>query len=158
MDDAMPPRRAGRSIPIALLGGPLCRDHFDLFDRVESLGGRIVLDATTTGERTLPAPIDRRELSRDPIQALATAYFGSIPDAFRRPNSMLYRWLRDSISEREIRGILFVHYPWCDTWHAEVRRMREWESLPQLKLVLDHETGLAGHSRSRIEAFLEIMK
>ena len=152
------PSASRGGIPLALVGGPLLRDHFDLFDLIERAGGDVVLDATTSGERTLPAPFDRRRLRADPLGVLAEAYFGHIPDAFRRPNSQLYTWLKRETAQRGVRGILFRHYLWCDTWHAEAQRMKEWTELPLLTLVAGDEVGANGHVRSRVQSFLEMLR
>ena len=142
---------------VAVTGGPLLRDHFELFDLLAAAGGRMVLDATDTGYRTLPAPLDPKELIDDPFGQLVDAYFGSIPAAFRRPNGELYKWLHREISEREVQGIIVRRYVWCDTWHAEVRRIKEKTALPVLDLdVVDDQRGvrLAGE----IEAFVEMLR
>jgi len=144
-------------VPLALAGGPMMSHHFDLFDLIEQHGGAIVLDATTTGERSLPPPFDRRALRDDPIGELAGAYFGHIPDAFRRPNSRLYTWLRDAVAERGIRGIILRHYLWCDTWHAEVQRMREWDLVPVLALHAEQDESLGIRTTARLQAFLEML-
>jgi len=146
-----------RGVPLALVGGPLMANHFQVFDVIEKAGGHVVLDATETGERTLPTPFDRRQLADDPLMELAIAYFGSIPDAFRRPNSELYRWLKRNVTERDVRGLILRRYVWCDTWHAEVQRMREWANVPLLDLDIgddDHDSRTA----SQIQSFLAMLK
>ncbi len=148
--------RAG-AIPIALVGGPLVSGLLDLFDLVERAGGYVALDATETGERTLPKPFDRRRLKEDPVAELVDAYFGTIPDAFRRPNTLLYQWLKRESATRGIRGIILLHYVWCDTWRAEVGRLKEWAPVPVL--VIDTDEGECDHGRifSRVQAFLEVL-
>lgn len=146
-----------RGVPIALVGGPMLANHFDIFGFVEEAGGEVVLDATETGERTMPRSFDRRRLQEEPMMELADAYFGSIPDAFRRPNSELYRWLRTKISERGVRGIILRRYLWCDTWHAEVLRMKEWANVPVLDLDVGDDEPDA-RSASRIQSFVAVLK
>jgi len=147
-----------RGIPVALVGGPLLGGFFDVFDLIEGSGGTVVLDGTTTGERTLPARFDRGALRRAPLDALANAYFGAIPDAFRRPNTALYEWLEREIAARGVRGILFLRYTFCDTWGAEARRMQEWSSVPLLILDLHAGSGVDPRTSSRIQAFLEVLQ
>ena len=154
--DGSAPSEPRSGVPLALVGGPLLAHHLDLFDLVEAAGGQIVLDASTSGDRTMPALFDQRRLADDPLLELADAYFGSIPDAFRRPNSELYRWLHNELEQRGVRGIVFQHYTWCDTWHAEAQRMREWAAVPMLILDADDSAVIEGHTVSRIESFLEI--
>ena len=102
-------------------------DHW-LHQAVSDLGGRIVLDATESGELGLAGPIDRRHVDDDPLGELASAYFGHIPHPFRRPNSAFYSYMARELPSRGVRGILFRRYVWCDTWHGELGRLREWAS------------------------------
>ena len=144
---------------MAIIGGPLMRQDFEIFDMVEQFGGRVVLDATETGERGMCAAFDRRRLRDEPLTELAGAYFGGIRDAARRPNSELYQWLKTELSGRAIRGVIFHRYVWCDMWHAELRRLKDWIDLP----VLDIDTagdGEANRQRTtnRLRAFMEILQ
>ncbi|MHC4540996.1 MAG: 2-hydroxyacyl-CoA dehydratase [Planctomycetota bacterium] len=146
-------------VPLAIVGGPLMRSDFDLFDMVEQLGGRIVLDATETGERGMSPAFDRRRLRQDPLLEMAHAYFGGIPDASRRPNSELYEWLKRELVGRAVRGIIFRRYVWCDMWHAELRWLKDRIELP----VLDIDSAGDNHLEqprisNRIRAFLEMLQ
>ncbi len=145
-------------IPIAFVGGPLLAEQFGLFDLIEASGGSVVLDATGTGERTLPSPFDLREIGNDPFAVLADAYFGGIPDAFRRPNSLLYSWLKEKLVERGAGGLIFIRQTWCDTWHAEAVRMKEWSPLPFLLIDACEDLTAAGRTAQRVQAFLEMLR
>jgi benzoyl-CoA reductase/2-hydroxyglutaryl-CoA dehydratase subunit BcrC/BadD/HgdB len=149
--------RAG--VPLAIVGGPLMKADFDLFDMIEQLGGRIVLDATETGERGMCPKFDRRRLVGDPLLELAHAYFAGIPDASRRPNSELYNWLKHELTGRAVRGIIFHRYVWCDLWHAELGRLKDWCDLPVLDIdsAGDNEIDLP-RIQNRIRAFLEMLQ
>jgi benzoyl-CoA reductase/2-hydroxyglutaryl-CoA dehydratase subunit BcrC/BadD/HgdB len=145
-------------IPLAIVGGPMLKEDFDFFDLVESAGGRLVFDATEGGQRTQPRRFDPSKVADDPLQELADAYFNSIPDAFRRPNSGLYEWLGRELNRRHVRGIVFRRYVWCDLWHGELQRLKQWSPVP----VLDIDEGqddLAAPNRlqGRLEAFLEML-
>jgi benzoyl-CoA reductase/2-hydroxyglutaryl-CoA dehydratase subunit BcrC/BadD/HgdB len=150
------PIRSG--VPLALVGGPMLANHFDLFDTIEEAGGRVVLDATTTGERTLPDAFDRRRMRDDPFTVLLDAYFGTIPDAFRRPNSLLYAWLKNKFQERGVKGIVFRQYTWCDTWRGEAQRMKEWAGLPFLALDTGDDPITLQRTSTRIESFMEVLR
>ncbi len=65
----LPPRAESRrlqsevdlnSIPVALVGGPLPRSQWHVLDAIESAGGRVVLNATEAGERSLWSASERR--------------------------------------------------------------------------------------------------
>ncbi len=145
-------------IPLAIVGGELTSDDSAITDMVRRCGGRIALDATDFGQRGEPGRFDRRNIRRSPLLELASAYFGAIPHAFRRPNSELFRYLRKEIAARGIRGIIFRRYQWCDTWNAELPRFREWAGIP----VLDLDGAEEGHETARllgrVQAFMEMLR
>jgi benzoyl-CoA reductase/2-hydroxyglutaryl-CoA dehydratase subunit BcrC/BadD/HgdB len=146
----------GYGVPLALVGGPLMQRDRVLFDVVEECGGRIVLDATETGQRGVCRPFDRRRLVEDPLMELADAYF-RIPDASRRPNSELYQWLKAQLERAGARGILFHHYVWCDKWRAEFARLQEWAKLPVLRLDSEGDGRMnMARLHGRIQAYMEM--
>lgn len=147
-----------RGVPLALVGGPLLAHQFEIFDFIERSGAYVALDATSSGERTMPGPADRRRLRDDPLGDLADMYFGTIPDAFRRPNSGLYQWLKAEIAARGVRGIVFRRYIWCDTWHAEAQRMKEWCDSPLLTIEAEDDKTVDGRTASRIRSFVEVLE
>jgi benzoyl-CoA reductase/2-hydroxyglutaryl-CoA dehydratase subunit BcrC/BadD/HgdB len=142
-------------VPLAVVGGPVMQRDRALFDVIRECGGQIVLDATETGQRGLVGPFDRRRLAEDPLMELAETYF-RIPDASRRPNSGLYQWLQDRLTRTGARGIILHHYVWCDKWHAEFARLKDWARLPVLRLDSEGEGEIeAVRVRNRVRAFLE---
>lgn len=146
-------------VPLAIVGGPLMKQDFEVFDIVEQAGGHIALDATETGQRGMCAPFDRRGLRGKPLLELASAYFFGIQDASRRPNSGLYKWLKCRLTEREIRGIIFHRYLWCDMWHAELQRLKDWSDIPVLDLDMTGNNEIAKQrTTNRIRAFLETLQ
>lgn len=154
--DSSPKPDAG--IRTALLGGPMHLDAFDLFDTIERYGGTVVLDATETGERTLPGLLRAANGLQDrPLENLARTYFETIPDAFRRPNTRLYEWMRGSVDERGIQGIVLVRHLWCDTWHAEVARCMDELPVPILDFDLGERDTEVRRS-VRIQAFIEVLR
>ena len=145
-------------VPLAIVGGPMVRGDFDIFDIVEQSGGQIVLDATETGERGLCPPFDRRRIRDNPLVELAGSYFNGIPDASRRPNSELYNWLKSRLLDRAVRGIIFRRYIWCDTWRAELWRLKEWINLPVLDIDVGGDNEAHQHrAPNRIRSFLETL-
>jgi benzoyl-CoA reductase/2-hydroxyglutaryl-CoA dehydratase subunit BcrC/BadD/HgdB len=145
-------------VPLAIVGGPLAVGRQEVFDMIERLGGRVVLDATEGGALTLPPPLEARRVRQDPLAALAEAYFGGIPHPMRRPNGGLYEWLGARLAERGVRGVLLHRWPWCDLWHGELGRLRQWAPVPVLDLGAGDE-GLDSPRRTgRIQAFLEMLR
>ena len=146
-------------IPIALVGGPLLKTDAAIYDMISDAGGRIVLDAMETGERGLCPPFDRRALRDDSFAQLADAYFNGIHDASRRPNSAFYVWLKAQLATRDVRGIVVHRYIWCDIWHAEQRRLKDWAGVPVLEIDADDGGATSGERTcNRIRAFLEMLQ
>jgi len=145
-------------VPLALVGGPLREADFEIFDLDERAGGTVVLDATASGEMTLPAPLDRGRLADDPLGELVEAYFGRIPHAMRRPNSGFYEYLRRELAGRGVRGVIYRRYQWCDTWHGEARRLKDFCSQPVLDLVAGDDESDRVHVSTRIQAFVEMLQ
>jgi benzoyl-CoA reductase/2-hydroxyglutaryl-CoA dehydratase subunit BcrC/BadD/HgdB len=145
-------------VPLALVGGPLLEKDYAIAQLIEQAGGRLTLDATESGERTLPAPFDQRRVREDPLGELARAYFGTIPDIFRRPNDGFYEWLGRELRDRDVRGIVFRRYVWCDNWHAELDRLRRWSSIPVVDIDVCEDGGSLSHAAGRIEALVEMLR
>jgi len=144
-------------VPVALLGGPLPPTAFGLYDLIEGCGARIVLDGSEGGERGLAAPCDRRLAHDDPLAALVECYFLSIPDAFRRPDSLLFTWLERGIAERGVRAVILRPDPWCDLWRALAPRLKDWGRLPVVLAEADEEAGTHPRLATRIGALVEML-
>ncbi len=149
----------GGATALAIVGGPMLESDFDIFEIIEQAGGRVVLDATETGELGLCDAFDKRRLADDAMGELARAYFEFIPAVWKRPNDGLFEWLQAKCAERGVRGIIYHRFVWCDVWHAELYRVRESLGLP----VLDLDVSGDGHCTlertvNRIQAFLETLQ
>ncbi|HRY67208.1 MAG TPA: 2-hydroxyacyl-CoA dehydratase family protein [Phycisphaerae bacterium] len=146
------------AVKLALVGGPLWAEDAELFEIIESLGGNVVLDATTSGELVMPDAYDRSHLADRPLEEMARVY-GRIPDAFRRPNRALFEWLGRELAARGVQGIVFRTCLWCDTWVAELVRIREGFGLPVLHLDVDGATpGCRTRISGRLQAFMEVLR
>ncbi|MBF0330808.1 MAG: 2-hydroxyacyl-CoA dehydratase [Candidatus Omnitrophica bacterium] len=147
-------RRAHKAIPLGFIGSPLTGNHFDLFDVFAAYGADIVVNATETGERVLPARFDVQRLKDEPAQVLAQSYFGAFPDISDRPNDKIFKWMKKKVEDNGIRGIVSIRYVWCDKWHAEVERFRKCLPVPLLDIELNGEE-IGARAKNRIQAFME---
>jgi benzoyl-CoA reductase/2-hydroxyglutaryl-CoA dehydratase subunit BcrC/BadD/HgdB len=148
----------GDGIPLALAGGPLSESDYECSTGSSKLAAESSWMRPSGASGLCPGRLLER-LDRDPLAELADAYFGSIPDVFRRPNSALYEYLSRELSDRHARGLIVRRYLWCDLWHAEVAPLKAWSPVPVLDLeAADSEASSAGRTRGRIEAFLEMLR
>jgi hypothetical protein len=56
-------------VPLAIVGGPLSAPQWNLLEVIEAMGGRVVLNATETGERSLGPAFGCRDSSLEPGRA-----------------------------------------------------------------------------------------
>ena len=152
------------AIPLAVVGGPLPVSQGHVLDAIESAGGRVVLNATEAGERSLgpavsPEPAaDAADTLPDLLNALTRSFLDHCVDVFQRPNTRLYSWLKERLVTRKVRGIVLWHYVGCDLWRAEAQTLREAFALPVLLLEARAAAGDALRQSGRIEAFLEALR
>jgi len=174
---------SARTVPIALVGGPLPRGQWRLLDLLEGAGARVVLNATEVGERGMrlcspPETLQDRDGGGSPPEPGAFARRGSeeptrvaettrrlaqhclenMIDVFQRPNTRLYAWLGERIEARKVSGIVLWAYTGCDLWRAEVQSLREAFGRPVLLLDADEVATGWARLNSRIEAFLESLR
>ena len=147
-----------RGTALALVGGPLLRSQLDLFDAIESAGGRVVLNAAEPGERCLLPPLPVLLPGQPPLAALAGHYFDHSVDVFHRPNSRLYAWLGTRLGERGARGIVLWVHVGCDLWRAEAASLREAFGLPVLVLDEHEARGVGQRDLTRLCAFVESLR
>ena len=143
---------------IALMGGPAIESDTELIKMIESNSATIAFDATELGEIAQP-DIDFDNLEKDPVAELANAYFADMPDIAKRPNTQFYEKAERMIKEREIEAIIVRVYPWCDLWHAEIQRLKDYFGLPLLHLTADINVTPLKDKRlqTRVKAFLEML-
>ena len=154
-----PPAAPANQIPLALVGGPFLAPHWKWLDEIEAAGGRVVLNATETGERSLSPAFDfEAGRSARPFDALVHGYCDNIVDVFQRPNTRLYSWLKPRLASRHVRGIVLWHFTGCDLWRAEAQTLRETFGLPVLLLEAGAEPGAAPRELNRLQAFVETLK
>lgn len=149
---------ASDAVRLGLVGGPLRRQDLWIFDLLDELGAQVVLDATETGERCQPAPFEETLLENDPLAELTRAYFATIPDVCRRPDTHLHDYLRLHIARRSVQGLVLVRYLWCDQWHAQGGRLKETMHLPLVQIDLGDQDHQLQRTRTRLETLVSILR
>ncbi len=76
----------------------------------------------------------------------------------RRPNNQLYEYLNREIIARGARGLIYRRYQWCDTWHAELGRLKDSLPAPVLGLVAGDDESDRAYMLTRIQALVEMLK
>ena len=146
------------SVALAIVGGPLPQSQWRLFDLIDKLGGRVVLNATDAGERSLLPTLHPDDTNLAPFETLAHHWFSNCVDVYQRPNTALYLWLKNRLLSRQVKGLLLWHFVGCDLWRAEAQSLREQLGLPVLALDADEAQVGSMRTVTRIEAFLEALR
>ena len=133
-------------------------EQWDVLEMVESGGGRIVLNGTEPGERTLLPAFPEEGLEEDPLSVLCGHYCSHIIDVYQRPNHRLYSWLRSHLSDRQARGLILWHHYGCDLWRAEAGSLREAFGLPLLAMEATEGRRCQPRDANRVQAFLEMLR
>ncbi|MCL2647429.1 MAG: 2-hydroxyacyl-CoA dehydratase family protein [Phycisphaerales bacterium] len=143
---------------VALVGGPLRQQDGWILQHIRKHGGEVVLDASETGERCLPAVYQEAAVREDPLRELVRAYFRSIPDVFRRPDTLMQEYLRREIERRRVQGVLLIRCVWCDLWHAQVGRLKESLGVPMVEIDLGQDDRDLQRIQTRIDALLDMAR
>jgi benzoyl-CoA reductase/2-hydroxyglutaryl-CoA dehydratase subunit BcrC/BadD/HgdB len=147
----------GREGPRLLITGSILENPL-IVDLVEECGARVVSDDLCTGTRRFwndAAP------DGDPLTALSRHYLGRIPcprmkDARRRFDHVL-----SMLDEFRADGVIFYTLKFCDPYLFDVPLLKErlaGRGVPSLLLEGDFTPGTLGRVRTRIEAFIEMLR
>ena len=139
-------------VPIIITGAPITSAHSDFITFIENNGGKIVSIATNTVDSFLELDIN---ISSNPLQDIALAYFNSPPSIWERPNNRFYTWLGEKIATTHAKGLIWAAPTFCDLWNCEKERARRKLGIPILGFELTSSEINSPRSQTRIEAFLE---
>lgn len=145
---------------ILLLGPNIGNGDYTVLEQVEAAGGEIVIEEICEGIRYYWHDIENRG---DLFQSLARGYLvDRVPCAFMR-NSAKKRldFTLKLIKDFNVSGVIWYELLCCETYDSEsyyfAQKMGE-QSIPVLILESDYGTSATGQLKTRIEAFIEILK
>ena len=144
-----------------VLSGHLClAPKTDLLDIMEEAGGVIVDDDLYTGYRYFATDVPA---NGNPIEALAKRYLTNVPPNPTRwdPDSDWAEYIIDMTNRNKAQGVIVLVVKHCELHHwyfAHIRRMLMSLEIPYLLLETEHETVSLGPERTRIEAFMEMIR
>ena len=128
-------------------------------DVIEELGAAIVCYEGCCGISSRRRLIDE-DTSRDPIERIAEKYI-EVPCAVVSPNFRRMDQVRDTIDEWRADGFVSITLHSCHPFGIEtehIRRVCEEKGIPLLHLETDFDPYDAGQLRTRIEAFIEMIR
>jgi len=144
--------------PIRLMIVGSENDDLELIRLIESLGTRVVIDDHCTGSRYFWEEIEPQE---DLLNSIALRYLRKPPCPLKDlVNRNRFSFIQGLIEEFQVQGVFFLQQKFCDPHQFDypplMAKLKE-ENIPSLLLELD-TTVPAGQFRTRIEAFLELLR
>lgn len=139
-----------------IVSGYLCDiPELDVLDLIEDLGAVVCDDDLYVGRRYFNT---LTEEGINPIEALARRYIEDIPCPTKLDSEKDWAvYLSDLASEAEADGIISVALKYCEAHLYDIPTLAKDLKIPNLMLETSH-SGATGQIRTRIEAFLEMLR
>lgn len=147
---------------LLLAGSPIIFPNFKIPSVIEESGGIIVFDELCSGNRILndPVIIDERNMS-EIIKALSERYFYPCTCPCFSPNDERIMRLKEAIRKYNIDGVVFHTLRGCHLNNIEgtkIELVLDSIGVPMLKLESEYDEGDIEQIRTRVEAFVEMIK
>ncbi|MBX6423078.1 double-cubane-cluster-containing anaerobic reductase [Thermosulfurimonas sp. F29] len=143
---------------IVLSGCPMAIPNWKVPYLVESTGAVIVAEESCVGTRHTRELVQVSENSKEGLlRALAERYF-RIDCAIFTPNPERRANLDRMVREFSAHGIIHYALKFCDPYTIEAYQIEEGAPVPVLKIETDYSQEDREQLRTRIEAFLEILR
>ena len=147
--------------PRLLLAGPnLARGDYKILELIEAAGGEVVIEELCEGMRYYWNHIEN---NGDPFQSLAKGYLmDRVPCAFMRSSTKKrLDFALKLISDFNVSGVIWYELQCCETYDQESyyfsKKMKE-QNIPMLIVESNYDVSDAGPLRTRIDAFIELVK
>jgi benzoyl-CoA reductase subunit C len=144
-----------------VMTGSLCEAPSDeLFDLTEEMGGIIVDDDLYTGSRYFLTETPDRA---NPVEGLAEAYLNMVSPCPTRiyPKLELGPYLVNMIKNADAKGLIITMVKFCeahDYTYPHMRRHLDAAGIPYLMIKTEHETTSVEQLKTRLQAFIEIVR
>jgi len=147
---------------ILLAGSPMMYPNFKIPTIIEESGGTIVTDELCTGFRLMADPVIMDGMSKKELyEAMAERYFFPCTCPCFSPNDERLRRMKESIRVYGIEGVVFHTLRGCHLNNLEATKielaLREMK-IPMVKIESEYDEGDIEQVRTRVEAFVEMIK
>lgn len=147
---------------IMLTGTPLAVPNWKIHNIIESSGAVVVCEENCTGTRYFAHEVKENNTSLDEaVTSLTERYLGNINCACFSPNPGRMDDIVRLAKEYHVDGVIDLNLKFCNLYDTEgyfvERRLKE-EGIPVLGLETDYTDNDAEQLRTRIEAFLEMIR
>lgn len=144
---------------LAIYGSVMSLEDTKVLDLVENAGGKIIGDALCTG-----AKFWRKDVALDGplMDGLVERYLHNIPCAYMTDTAMRLNYVVARVRESNAQGLIYYSLKSCDTFRSEVRifeeALQKELGIPTLLIETEYSPADIGTTRTKIEAFLEMLR
>ncbi|OGO24955.1 MAG: 3-hydroxyacyl-ACP dehydratase [Chloroflexi bacterium RBG_16_50_9] len=145
---------------ILITGSPMAIPNWKLHHILETTGAVVVCEESCTGTRFFSELVKPEKSLDAQIKALAERYM-NIHCACFTPNDERLDDIVNLAQEYQVDGVIHYNLQFCHTYANEavrVERRMEETSIPLLRIETDYGDEDIGQLKTRIEAFLEMIK
>lgn len=145
--------------PRILLMGSL-QVHRGLIDAVEAAGARVIAEDSACDERELRGAVRDQGTRDELLRALAVQYLDA-PASRLRDLPRRLDYLGRLADTRRVQGVIGSYYKFCDLFLVEfpvVKKFFQDKGIPILLLEDEGDAALSGQARTRLEAFVEMLR
>jgi bzd-type benzoyl-CoA reductase N subunit len=150
------PERDNSGVRILISGSEI--DYPGFIQLIEELGGIVAMDDLCTGNRYFWMEVEE---GVEPVKALATRYMDRPPCARMIPWTDRAEYIGDLIKEFRIDAVILESLKFCPPFGFQKPLLKgklEAEGIPVLELELEHGDASIGQIKTRVEAFLEMLR
>jgi len=143
---------------VRLLVSGSVMDKTELLKLVETAGGIVVADDLCTGTRYF---WDLVGSDVDPLRAISKRYLNKIPCPFTFQNEDRFRHVMEMVKRYSVKAAIVFVLKFCDTHMFDAPLLVEElkaSGLPVLYLEWEHSMSGIAQLRTRVEAFMEMVK
>jgi len=143
-------------VRILFAGSILASDDRHIVNIIEEDNRAVIVsDITCTGVRWFYNHIEEQG---DIFRNVCDHYHLKMTCPHRRPNDGLYDFTLSEIESLQPDGIIFRPLKFCHAWQFEAKEMKQRFNLPVLNIDTDYSTSNTGQVRTRIQAFIEMIR
>jgi benzoyl-CoA reductase/2-hydroxyglutaryl-CoA dehydratase subunit BcrC/BadD/HgdB len=157
LEDA--PKRSGRPLRLMISGSIMADGDRRLLDILEGeLGARVVIEDHCAGVRPFYHSVSE---AGDPYRALANGYLDQAPCARMKPLEDGIAFSGKLAREYAVDGVVYVFLKFCACYGVSKKEFLtefQKQNLPVLELSSDYSESDYGQLKTRIEAFVEVLK
>jgi benzoyl-CoA reductase/2-hydroxyglutaryl-CoA dehydratase subunit BcrC/BadD/HgdB len=153
---------AAKDAPRIMVSGcPMAIPNWKLHSIVQDAGASVVVEESCVGTRYFTNLVEPKGDSLNDLLWAIVEKYSQIPCACFTPNDRRIRSVKELAEQFEVDGVIYYTLQNCHDYNVEgvkVERALKSQDLPILKIETDYGTGDAAQIKTRVEAFLEIIK